>query len=86
MSVRMGTNMLDTWLPPAPFSSSRRTFTGASKVVSVELDPHEKIWIDLDKSNDRWFAETSPVPAWRWAERALSQTARYLQWFSRLGG
>ncbi len=68
----------ETWL--------RRIVVGPTKLVSVELDPHAKIWIDRDMSNDRWFDETDEVTATRWAERALSQTARYFQWLSRFGG
>ena len=30
--------------------------------------------------------ERDEVTPYRWAERALSQTARYLQWYSRYGG
>ena len=67
-----------TWL--------RRVVSSSSKLSSARLDPSSKIWLDKDMSNNQWYAEKDPVAAWRWSERALSQMARYLQWFSRFGG
>ena len=68
----------DMWL--------RHVVTSASKLASARLDPSSKIWVDKDMSNNQWYAEKDEVTAWRWSERAFSQMARYMQWFSRFGG
>ncbi len=63
-----------------------REWIGRTKIASVVIDPHHKIWIDMDMSNNQWFDEADSIAAWRWSERAFSQVARVLQWFSRMGG
>ena len=63
-----------------------REWIGRSKITSVVIDPHHRIWIDTDMSNNQWYEKSDPVVAWRWSERAFSQAARVFQWFSRMGG
>jgi len=57
-----------------------------SEVVSVELDPHRRYFIDADRSNDAWHAERERVAPWRWAERVYAQGAQELFWQMGLGG
>jgi hypothetical protein len=57
-----------------------------SKVVSVELDPRGRYFIDADRSNDAWHAERERVAPWRWAERVYAQGAQELFWQMGLGG
>lgn len=57
-----------------------------SKLISAQLDPDWLCPVDLDRSNNSWFEKRDTLSSYRWGERALSQTARYLQWYSRFGG
>lgn len=57
-----------------------------AKVVSVELDPGRRYFIDTDRSNDAWHAERERVAPWRWAERVYAQAAQQLFWQMGLGG
>ncbi|MFT5284438.1 MAG: hypothetical protein ACI8TQ_000594 [Planctomycetota bacterium] len=65
---------------------TKREWSSQSKIVSVRIDPHHKIWLDSDMSNNQWFESGDKVAPWRWSERAFSQASRVIQWFSRMGG
>jgi hypothetical protein len=64
----------------------RHRFTSEMKLVSVELDPEDRYWIDTDRSNDAWFDETDEVAPLRWSERVFSQYLHLLHWQARIGG
>jgi hypothetical protein len=58
----------------------------AKKLVSVVLDPAQRYWLDLDLSNNRWYAERDTSTPARWSERVLAQAAAALHWFGGIGG
>jgi hypothetical protein len=57
-----------------------------AKLVSVVLDPERRYFIDLDLSDNQWFAEKDERAPLRWAERAFTQYAQLLHWFGGIGG
>jgi hypothetical protein len=67
-----------TWL--------RLEYQGPVKLVRAEVDPRQEFYLDTDKSNDRWFAESDPWLGWRWSERVFSQLTQRLGWQKALGG
>jgi hypothetical protein len=56
------------------------------KIISVELDPERKYYLDLDMSNNQWFDEVDTIAPLRWGERVLTQYSHVLNWFARTGG
>ena len=58
----------------------------AKKLVSAVLDPSQRYWLDLDLSNNRWYAERDARTPARWSERVLAQAAAALHWFGGIGG
>jgi hypothetical protein len=56
------------------------------KLVSAVLDPERAYLVDTDMSNNQWFDEVDPAPAWRWGERVLTQCSHILHWYGGLGG
>jgi len=59
---------------------------GEKKLVSAVIDPAQRYWLDLDLSNNRWYAEKDTRTGLRWSERALAQAAALLHWFGGIGG
>ncbi len=56
------------------------------KLVSAVLDPSQRYWLDLDLSNNRWYAERDERTPVRWSERVLAQSAALLHWLGGVGG
>ena len=59
---------------------------GQQKVTSVVSDP-ERLWfLDMNMSNNQWFAESDDLASQRWGERASARALSVLQWFMAIGG
>lgn len=57
-----------------------------SELVSAQVDPERGYYLDLDLSNNQWFADSDGLAPIRWAERAGAQALRRLHFHARLGG
>ena len=64
----------------------RWTFEGPSKLVSAQVDPERRVYLDGDLSNNAWYDQVDPLTSWRWGERVLSQVQNYLHFFGGIGG
>jgi hypothetical protein len=67
-----------TWL--------RLEYQGPHKLIRAEIDPTQELFLDGNKANDRWYAESDPQLGWRWGERVFSQLSQRLSWQKSLGG
>jgi hypothetical protein len=56
------------------------------KLVSVVLDPARLYYVDLDMSDNQWYAAKDEETPLRWAERAFTQYTQILHWFGGIGG
>ncbi len=56
------------------------------KLLSVVIDPDRAYYLDRNMSDNQWFADTSFAVPMRWTERAFTQYAHLLHWFSSTGG
>ncbi|MDE0895105.1 MAG: hypothetical protein OSB10_00810 [Planctomycetota bacterium] len=61
-------------------------FEETSKVISVELDPDGKWYLDKDMSNNQWFKEKDEVAPVRWGERIFSRFVHSFHWQMGIGG
>ena len=59
---------------------------GSEKIERVILDPQRRYYLDTDMSDNQWYSERDSVAPARWSERAFTQYAHLLHWFSSLGG
>ncbi|HIG87037.1 MAG TPA: M1 family peptidase [Planctomycetes bacterium] len=59
---------------------------GERTIHSVIIDPERKYHIDMDLSNNRWYAKKDRLAPWRWTERSITWHSRILQWLSRIAG
>lgn len=57
-----------------------------NKLVRAVLDPSRRYALDLDLSNNRWYAERDEQTPLRWSERVLAQSAALLHWLGGVGG
>ncbi|MEM7306781.1 MAG: M1 family metallopeptidase [Planctomycetota bacterium] len=64
----------------------RLSFEGDAKLISAQLDPNRRVFLDADVSNNAWYDAVDPVTPWRWGERVLAQVQTYLHWIGGLGG
>ena len=92
---------LDVELRFADGSSERRTWTRQQQSTSawlsiqlerptelsaVLLDPDHRYWLDMDLSNNSWFAERDSLAPLRWGERAFNRWLHLLHWQAGIGG
>ncbi|MEM9383188.1 MAG: M1 family metallopeptidase [Planctomycetota bacterium] len=59
---------------------------GPQKVTSVVIDPDRLWFLDMNMSNNQWFAESDRLAGRRWGERASARALSVLQWFMAIGG
>jgi hypothetical protein len=59
---------------------------GPHKILRVLLDPERGYFIDANMTDNQWYDRRDPVAPARWAERAWSQYAHLLHWYSTFGG
>ena len=59
-------------------------YTGKNKVVSVHIDPEQKIWLDLDLNNNSLTLAPKKSPLVRYASRAVFWIQNVLQTISFL--
>jgi aminopeptidase N len=64
----------------------RLEFEETSRVISVELDPDGKWYLDKDMSNNQWFKEKDEVAPVRWGERIFSRFVHSFHWQMGIGG
>jgi hypothetical protein len=64
----------------------RLEFEETSRVISVELDPNGKWYLDKDMSNNQWFKEKDEVAPVRWGERIFSRFVHSFHWQMGIGG
>ncbi|QDU69994.1 M1 family metallopeptidase [Engelhardtia mirabilis] len=62
------------------------TYASASKLKSAAVDPDRGYFIDTDRSNNEWYADSESVTALRWAERVFGQAAHAMHWYKGFGG
>ncbi len=79
---------LHTWTREEQLESAwhRHHLVSERRVESVVLDPEALYYIDLDMSNNRWYRETSRLPALRWGASTLNQIQHLLHWYGGIGG
>jgi len=61
-------------------------FEDTAKVISVELDPDRKWYLDGDMSNNSWFKEKDEVAPLRWSERVFGRFVHSFHWQMGIGG
>jgi hypothetical protein len=61
-------------------------YVETAKVISVELDPHRKWYLDQDMSNNQWFKKKDEVAPLRWGERIFSRFVHSFHWQMGIGG
>lgn len=59
---------------------------GERQLVSAVVDPERGYALDLDRSNNAWYAAGDDVAPARWFERALVRFAHVLHWQAGIGG
>jgi aminopeptidase N len=64
----------------------RLTFESQTKLISAELDPEGRIFLDGDRSNDAWYDAREPLTAWRYGERVQVSLQHYLHFLGGIGG
>lgn len=64
----------------------RIRFESDARVVSAEIDPDRGYYLDLDMSDNQWFADSDARVPMRWTERVFSQLSRQFQWQKGIGG
>ncbi|MEZ5979725.1 MAG: M1 family metallopeptidase [Planctomycetota bacterium] len=61
-------------------------FESPQQLRSVEIDPSKGYFLDLDMSNNQWFADADKRVPMRWTERVFSQLSQQFQWQKGIGG
>ena len=46
-------------------------FVGESKVVSAQVDPQQRLWLDVDLNNNSLTLEPAKSPLWKYAAKAV---------------
>jgi hypothetical protein len=64
----------------------RFAFESSAKLLSAELDPEGRIFLDADRSNDAWYDERDRTTRWRWGERVQVSLQHYLHFLGGIGG
>ena len=59
---------------------------GSKKIARVLVDPERVYFIDANMADNQWYDRSDRVAPARWGERAWSQYAHLLHWYSTLGG
>jgi hypothetical protein len=92
---------LDVELRFADGSSERRTWTREEQqgsawlkleledrpeLAAVVLDPDRRYWLDLDLSDNSWYAQRDGLVALRWSERVFNRWLHLLHWQAGIGG
>lgn len=62
------------------------TRKGARQLVSAIVDPERGYALDIDRSNNAWYAQSDDVAPARWFERAFARCAHVLHWQAGIGG
>jgi len=61
-------------------------FEDERNVKAVVLDPDRRYYLDLDMSDNQWFAEGDEVAPLRWTEKVMNQYGHLLHWYAGIGG
>ena len=56
------------------------------ELAAVVLDPDRRYWLDLDLSDNSWYAQRDGLVALRWSERVLNRWLHLLHWQAGIGG
>lgn len=57
-----------------------------ARLRSAAVDPDRGYFLDTDRSNNAWYAETERLTGLRWSERIFTQLAHRLHWQKGIGG
>ena len=60
-------------------------FTGSSKVVSAQIDPMQKLGLDVDLNNNSMTLKPSEAPCWKYAVKVIFWVQNLMQAVSFLG-
>lgn len=64
----------------------RLELTRDVRLRSAAVDPDRGYFLDTDRSNNAWYAETERLTGLRWSERIFTQLAHRLHWQKGIGG
>ena len=59
---------------------------GPNKIKRVLVDPARRYYLDVNMADNQWYSGKDLVAPLRWSERAFTQYAHLLHWYSSLGG
>jgi hypothetical protein len=59
---------------------------GSQRIERVLIDPARRYFLDGNMADNQWYMGKDLVAPLRWSERAFTQYAHLLHWYSSLGG